>query len=710
MRLTVSFDFYYSTSICWAGSAHGRPEIDLESLTRNKSGGAIGVACIILLSLICGCAWNVDTTRRVASVATWGSTGVKVQRRSSNQLERPMAWWSNVTGWGGIKPDDRTQLFLRTYALEQEYRENPAVVLSELRMETIERPDLERLYFLADLAFVQGSRNRELGNEKTAGQMLATAVSASYQYLFDPRLDDQRNPYDPVFRKTCDIYNHSLEGLLRIMRDRDSLRPDGMFIASTLDGQPLRISISVSGRWQGEPFEKFEFVSDYNTKGLRNVHVTHGLGVPLIAIRKSSSTTDNSLGDSSSSMARSDEHFYPADLSVPLTAFVRMVPGESGSSREDSFAVQLIDPIEQSEVKVNDRFAPLESDITTPLAYYLDDPLLDANWLATTTLLNGDFARQFGGLYMLEPFDPDKIPVVMVHGFWSSPVTWTEMLNDLRADKTIRERYQFWFYLYPSGQPFWFSARQMREDLAQVQSAVDPQRPSQALSEMVLVGHSMGGLVSRLQTINSHDQFWNLISDRNVDELTGDPATLRKIRDTLYFDANPLVTRVITIGTPHKGSSDSNALTRWLSQKLITLPSNLTNEYNKIIKENPGFFKSDMLKITTSTDSLSPESRFLEVMMNAASNPRVRFHNIIGIHKPSGVSALTGGEKEISDGVVTVESARCPDALSEISIESEHSKIHQQPQAILEVRRILREHLVDVFGTSDVAESRQARR
>ena len=95
-----------------------------------------------------------------------------------------------------------------------------------------------------------------------------------------------------------------------------------------------------------------------------------------------------------------------------------------------------------------------------PLAFFLNDPLLKTEALATFALLNADFGEQFRGVYMLEPYDPEKIPVLMVHGLWSSPVTWMEMFNDLRSKPEIRNNYQFWFYLYPTGQPFWISAAQ----------------------------------------------------------------------------------------------------------------------------------------------------------------------------------------------------------------------------------------------------------
>ena len=85
------------------------------------------------------------------------------------------------------------------------------------------------------------------------------------------------------------------------------------------------------------------------------------------------------------------------------------------------------------------------------------------------------------GLYMVQPYEPGKIPVLMVHGLWSSPMTWMEMFNDLRSQPEIRDHYQFWFYLYPTGQPFWLSAAQLRRDLAKVRdgarSATAASRP-----------------------------------------------------------------------------------------------------------------------------------------------------------------------------------------------------------------------------------------
>ena len=199
-----------------------------------------------------------------------------------------------------------------------------------------------------------------------------------------------------------------------------------------------------------------------------------------------------------------------------MTAFCDFESAGEGSRQIERAILTLYDPLERTTVKASSQVVPLESDITTPLAYHLRDPILSSGALATATLLNAELAPDFFGMYMMEPYDPNKIPVVMVHGFWSSPTTWARMFNDLRANPDIHSNYQFWFYSYPTGQPFWLSARQMRNDLDQIRRELDPRGDSPALDQMILVGHSMGGLVSTLQTMDSGSHFWEMVSDRSI--------------------------------------------------------------------------------------------------------------------------------------------------------------------------------------------------
>ena len=100
--------------------------------------------------------------------------------------------------------------------------------------------------------------------------------------------------------------------------------------------------------------------------------------------------------------------------------------------------LELFDPLQSTDVVLDGRHVPLESDITTPLAYSLNDKSFAKLDQPTTGLLYPDRIKKLTGIYMLEPYQPGKIPVLMVHGLWSSPITWMEMFNDLRGDPEIR--------------------------------------------------------------------------------------------------------------------------------------------------------------------------------------------------------------------------------------------------------------------------------
>ena len=217
--------------------------------------------------------------------------------------------------------------------------------------------------------------------------------------------------------------------------------------------------------------------------------------------------------------------------------------------------MELYDPLALDDTLVGNLRVPLESDLSTPLAYFLSKVPLEN--VATEGLfqperlldIRPDRQTPVMGMYMVQPYEPGKIPVVMVHGLWSSPMTWMEMFNDLRSIAAIRQRYQFWFYLYPTGQPFWTSAAELRRDLAEVRSVVDPQHREPALDQMVLVGHSMGGLVARMQTIESGDEFWKLAGHIPLDQVKTEPEVRDKLQSVFYFHANPSIRHVVTIAT-----------------------------------------------------------------------------------------------------------------------------------------------------------------
>jgi pimeloyl-ACP methyl ester carboxylesterase len=276
----------------------------------------------------------------------------------------------------------------------------------------------------------------------------------------------------------------------------------------------------------------------------------------------------------------------------------------------------------------------------------------------------------------------------MVHGLLSSPLTWTTMFNDLRADPVLRDKYQFWFYLYPTGNPFLTAAADLRTALQRLRAEVDPNRADRAFDQMVLVGHSMGGLVSKVLTQDSRDDFWKLVSNDPFGQLKAEPETRQEFQRLFFFDEQPSVRRVIFLATPHHGSGYSPGLPGSLAKRFIRLPQKMLMAAQDLAKENPGSAGKELSRyhrLPTSIDLLDPGDPALELLAARPAPSGVLYHSVVGLS--------SGKVPDGSDGVVPFESAHLPDAASEVIVQADHMHVHHHPRAVLEVRRILYEHM-----------------
>lgn len=582
-----------------------------------------------------------------------------------------------VERWAGPELSPRTQQTLRRYDMPPEFPKDPKGVLTQLRDVVRQDSSPEALYSYAELSYLSG-RTRESKDAKLALDYYVAAVAHSYWYLFDPRLQPIRNPYDPQYRAACDVYNEALERAMRLVQSEGALKPG---VTHTIETAKKNWRVTVVPRdvsWDPDEIERFEFVSDYEVAGFNNYYRTYGLGVPLIAIRKDAEKRDGG------------EQFYPHGLTFPVTAFLRLMPeGDAQRRGEDAphqCWLELYDPLRLQNIAVHGGKVTLETDLSTPLAFFLEKASFEP--YANLGLLHPDESDKDTGLYLTEPYQPGKIPVVFVHGLWSDPSAWSEMLNELRSAPEIRQQYQFWLYLYPTGQPFWYSAAELRSQLAAMQDNLDPNRANPGLQHMVMVGHSMGGLISKLQTVQGGDDYWNAVAKHPLSEVKASPEVLASLRKTFYFEANPAVERVIAIGSPHKGSNLANSATKWVFSKLISLPETLVRAPQELYQENPDLFREEF-RGRTSIDTLSTESPLLPVLYGAPKPPAVKYHTIVGV-------TTTVEDPDASDGVVALASARLPNAASELVVHEHHMDLHRNPRSVLEVRRILLEHLQDL--------------
>ena len=290
------------------------------------------------------------------------------------------------------------------------------------------------------------------------------------------------------------------------------------------------------------------------------------------------------------------------------------------------------------------------------------------------------------GLSLLRPYERGKVPVVLVHGLWSHPSSWDRLVETLGADRAVRDRYQFWTFGYSTGDPIPYSAYLLRKDLDEVRDKVDPGRADAALDRMVVVGHSLGGLLAKLMTVDASDRIWRVVSDRPPGELAGEKADVELFRSAMVFRARPEVRRVVFIATPHRGSRVDRGSLRKIGTRLVRTPDPLRATHDRLVSGNPpGFFTEEFRKgIPTSIDELGSDSPILNGLAGLSVVPAVKAHSIIAVRRDSPPADRT-------DGLVTYDSAHLDGVASEKVVASVHL-CQEHPDVIGEVRRILDEH------------------
>ncbi len=562
---------------------------------------------------------------------------------------------------GGTASEFSKEILWR-YALGARFRSEPTDVLAALHRHTIRERDRDHVFALSELSFLAGQRTDDKRH-------FIASVFYAYVYLFAGPVDAERNHYDPRFRLACDLYNRSLAELLRD-EDGDAQLKGGTFQMAY--GQ-MTVEVSRPGfPWGPDVFDRFVPATDFLVRGLQQRNRSPGLGVPLIAIQTPSEEPSG---------ART---YVSRELKIPATAFLRISMNPENLAAVDLHAsLELYSPTTGKEIEVEGQKVPLEIDLTAPLAYALQESRL---W---DFEIGGFLASEdeTTGLFMIQPYRPGRIPVVFVHGTASSPARWAEMFNGLQAHPELREKFQFWFFKYTTGNPIPYSASLLRDALTKVVQDLDPEGKDAALQRMIVIGHSQGGILTKMQVVDSGDLLWKNISDEKLEDLELSEEVEELVRKAVFFDRVPSVERVVFIATPHRGSF---AAAKWygkLAGSLIALPKNLLNVSSEVIQaRDAGHVRKGLGKgMPTSIANMDPASPFLSVLVDIPIPPEVKVHSIIPV-KTSG--PLTEG----NDGIVEYKSAHITGVESEYVVPVGHS-CQGYPLTIVEVRRILLEHL-----------------
>lgn len=356
---------------------------------------------------------------------------------------------------------------------------------------------------------------------------------------------------------------------------------------------------------------------------------------------------------------------------------------------------------------------PLAANFSVPIALFWK--LSDADGTELLGAFRPKKAISTMGLYFSEPYDPKKIPVLFTHGLMSGPATFANLTNRLLADPVIRENYQFWFFGYPSGLAWTIPASRQREALEELMKAYNPRGTSREMNNIVMVGHSMGGLITRF---NNSSKPWTLMKGlfelppetfagmtldnwkTSLEPLHCDEHTLEQLQNNFIFSPARGVTRIVYMATPHRGSTFADNWIGRLGQRLIDLPADMLEEVTRIATLSRGMFLLNPLQLKdelTSIRQLSPNSSLVKYMSELRGSPDVPVHSIIG-------DRGRNDTPHSSDGVVKYRSSHLDWSASEKIVPSGHS-VQDDPAAAVELRRILREHLARVKGSQTVEEA-----
>lgn len=600
-----------------------------------------------------------------------GGIGVK-------KIEAPAAYrFSHQNAISNSSASVRTQMYMRRRVLDMSFKDDPIDTLQQLDRKLCIEKDREMLFVLAELCYLAGKNHSQ--EQDTAIKLYLSCAVYAYSFLYDQEFGPPPSKYDPQYRLACDLYNWSLSELVEIIKKKN------VFIREKTLMPLLRGSLEIKSAkgnlpWRPEEFNEIYSAFDYEVQGLNNQSKTYGIGTPLILVRRPSELSTPEI--------RKD--YLPRLQQVfGATLILRLNQSICEHVEEDSVlssTVELINPAETEEVVLANTTVPIESDFTTPLAYMLESgPELKG----IIGLLRGEAWKDRQGMFMLQPYQKGKIPVVLVHGLMSSPKTWLPMFNDLLNDKEFRKKYQFWFFMYPTGNPMIFSASDLRESILEIRRKYDPYGNDPSFNQMVMIGHSMGGIITRMMVIDPGDKLWNLLSDKPFDQMELDNEDKDLVEKAIFFQSLPCVKRAVFICAPFRGSDYARTSIGKIGSSLIKLPFAVLSPLQRIVpellntknKESQKFLKGKL----TGIKGLSPENPILQTLIKVPINSKVTYHSIIGNKK---AADTPGG----TDGIVTYESAHLDGAASEIIVHSKHDA-HTKATTIAEIRRILHLHL-----------------
>lgn len=608
-----------------------------------------GLALALLAWLLAGCAAPIGADRVTS-------------RQAYAQVQ------ANALRGGGLSAN--TAAILHRCELERLAASQPEEVVRQLHARAVSTGERDLLFALAELSYAAGDhirRSIKPWDPRDARDYYLGSAIYAWWFLFGEGKDAPPTPFDRRFRDACDFYNYGLGLSLTGRRSTNG--------AIQLESVRRRLPVGeIELRLSQDEFtsqlnecSQILLADQFRVRGLSVRNREAGVGAPLIGVLP----RDPSLG---------------LRRAAPATVLLRLQGSLADLAVGPAVGtLELYSPFGATEVMINQASVPLETDLTTFRAYTLNQSVV---WKLGRLEFLAPAERIPSHLMLNQPYEPGRIPVVLVHGTFSSPVTWAEMGNSLFADPVLRQRYQFWTFIYGSSNPLVQSVADLRSALAAQVEQLDPAGTNATLRQMVIIGHSQGGLLAKATAVDAGDRIWRVLSTNRLEDLTITDSQRDELRRRIFLEPLPFVKRVVFIATPHRGSYLATGLARRLAQRLVSLPGGLVSRGKNLVLLAEGsdagkFFQG---KMPTSLDGMSPDNPALLAMAEIPVVPSVVAHSIIPVLDE-------GDYRQGRDGVVDYQSAHADYVASEFVVRGKHSCL-KQPATIEEVRRILHEHLI----------------
>jgi pimeloyl-ACP methyl ester carboxylesterase len=532
--------------------------------------------------------------------------------------------------------------------------------------------DERRLAALSELWLAYGLQQSDKGKTVNDPAMNDYLQSARYAYAYLFYTD--RQPGDRAFEtrqsQVLDFYNYAVQQAVGGFFQRLPQLGTNWSSVPVAGWRLLKPNTDVylgSGDYVPKeliPAEGLRF------SGLRNIYRRDGFGSEFVAV---------------GAPPADDGQPWREPNYVPLTAVLEF-PGDTLASVLDTSDVRLYakNPYLDNRIQLDGQSIPLAANFTAPYGV----------WLARSGFAQQSIRSLFGrgGLskpevLLMQPYDPDRLTVIMLHGLASSPEAWINVVNEVMGDQQLRRSYQVWEVYYPTNVPVAVNLAQIRRALDDTLHHFDPSGTATASHHIVLIGHSMGGVIARLLVSSSDDQLWSVIPARPGLSAADRQRLRQRLAPYLQFTPMPQVTRAVFLAAPHRGTPVARwRLARWIGG-LIRLPLTLLEEGKNITDAMQGknAATGTPARLPNSIDNLSDTDPFIRASSTLPISPKVHYHTIVGVYKSKGPLA------DSEDGVVPYASAHLEGADSELAVPSWHD-VQETPQAIIELRRILRVH------------------